>query len=267
MSSSVSGHTPTACRSSARPIHRVAPGAASASATAGPGRWAGPRTPARSATASSAPSTPRRAGRARSPSPRRPGAGCAEISPAPASPRSTSPTSERDDRDAGGRGQPGQLAPDDAVRTPPPRTTCDHPEDLERRRSRDGRRVDHTVGDARRASRALSGWAVTHAGRGVLDRPDRRDSRAAPSASDHDRRDDRAPARATAAGRRGSRSPRTWSAPARWPRPHPEPAPPRLPSGGRATWPTCRPKNMTASTTPAARNSRPSRCPGRWNST
>src|ERR1700710_469450 len=32
-------------------------------------------------------------------------------------------------------------------------------------------------------------------------------------------------------------------------------------------WPTWRPRNMTPSTTPAAMNSRPSRCQGRWKST
>ncbi len=31
--------------------------------------------------------------------------------------------------------------------------------------------------------------------------------------------------------------------------------------------PTCRPKNVTASTTPVAMNRMPSRCPGRWKST
>ncbi len=34
-----------------------------------------------------------------------------------------------------------------------------------------------------------------------------------------------------------------------------------------AECPTCRPKNVTASTTPVAMNRMPSRCPGRWKST
>jgi hypothetical protein len=34
-----------------------------------------------------------------------------------------------------------------------------------------------------------------------------------------------------------------------------------------STWATCRPRNITASTTPITISSRPSRCPGRWCST